>query len=216
MTHRIEIRSVSKSYGLRLILSGYSLGVGEGECVTLCGPSGIGKSTLLRLIAGLETPDAGDVRVYLDEVECTPPLLNGAVGMVFQDLALWPHMRAACHLDFVLRGRGLNRAQRRERAESLLSAVDLSALARSFPHQMSGGEQQRLAFARALATCPRILLLDEPFSNLDATLRGRLIEELLRLKRDESVTIIIATHDSEEVSALSSRIEHLPGPPATA
>lgn len=212
MTHCIEIRAVSKSYGPRPILSNYSLEVGEGECVTLCGPSGIGKTTLLRLIAGLETPDAGEVRIHLDGLEHTPPLLDGAVGMVFQDLALWPHMRAARHLDLVLRGRGLSRAQRRQRAASLLSTVDLSALARSFPHQMSGGEQQRLAFARAMATAPRILLLDEPFSNLDATLRARLVEELRRLQRERSLTIVIATHDPEEVSALSGRVENLPNP----
>lgn len=210
MTHCIEIRAVSKSYGPRRVLTKYSLEVEEGECVTLCGPSGIGKTTLLRLIAGLELPDAGEVRIHLDGLEHTPPLLDGAVGMVFQDLALWPHMRAARHLDFVLRGRGLSRAQRHQRAESLLATVDLSALARSFPHQMSGGEQQRLAFARAVATAPRILLLDEPFSSLDATLRGRPVEELRRLQREQSLTIIIATHDPEEVSALSGRIEHIP------
>ncbi|MCC6487092.1 MAG: ATP-binding cassette domain-containing protein [Candidatus Hydrogenedentes bacterium] len=212
MPHRIEIRAVSKSYGPRVVLSEFSLRVAEGECVTLCGPSGIGKTTLLRLIAGLETPDAGAVRIHLDGVEHTPPLLDGAVGMVFQDLALWPHMRAARHLEFVLRGRGLTRAQQRERVTALLAMTKLTSLARSFPYQMSGGEQQRLAFARAMATAPRVLLLDEPFSNLDATLRATLVEELWRLQGEQSLTTVIATHDPEEVSTLSGRVENLPNP----
>jgi ABC-type Fe3+/spermidine/putrescine transport system ATPase subunit len=127
------------------------------------------------------------------------------MAMMFQDFALWPHMRVRKHLEFVLKGKGLTSRQRRQRAADLLDLAGLVKLARSFPAELSGGEQQRLAFARVLATNPRILLLDEPFSNLDAQSRGRLVHELVRRKEEEGVTMILATHDPGEVIDVADR-----------
>lgn len=202
MKYAIEVRSVTKRFGRRLVLDKFSLSIAAGACVTLCGPSGCGKTTLLRLIAGLETPDEGAVAIVEMNGGTRPPY-DGTIGMVFQDLALWPHMRAARHLGFVLRGRGLARWERRGRIHELLTLTGLDAVARSYPAQMSGGEQQRLAIARALATEPRLLLLDEPFANLDAVLRERLTCELAR-RKEAGVTLVIATHDPEETRALSN------------
>lgn len=213
MKYAIEVQSVTKCYKDRRVLDGYSLSVAPAECVALCGPSGCGKTTLLRLVAGLEPPQSGTVLIAPEarpEAALQPPLPNGSVAMMFQDFALWPHMRARRHLEFVLKGRGLSSAQIRHRTAELLGLVGLEQLARSYPAELSGGEQQRLAFARALVTDPRILLLDEPFSNLDAASRGRLVDELVRRKEEESVTMIIATHDPGEAIDVADRRVDLP------
>ncbi len=208
MRYAIEVRSVTKSFNGRRVLDACSLYVAPGECVTLCGPSGCGKTTLLRLIAGLDTPEQGAIVVIPDETfpeDAKQPLPNGAIAMMFQDFALWPHMRVRKHLDFVLKGKGLTSRQRRQRVADLLDLTGLTELARSFPSELSGGEQQRLAFARALATGPRILLLDEPFSNLDADSRARLMGELVRRKEKDGVTMVLATHDPGEVIDVADR-----------
>jgi ABC-type Fe3+/spermidine/putrescine transport system ATPase subunit len=196
----IESRDLTKGFGTVQAVSGISFTLGAGEMLALLGPSGSGKTTLLRLVAGLERPDAGTISLFGQEG--LPPEDRG-VGMVFQDLALWPHMRMARHLDFVLRGRGLPRQDRRERISQLLDLVQLDDRRRAFPNQLSGGQAQRLAIARTLATEPRILLLDEPFANLDHALRERIMVEVLRRKQEDGLTIILATHNHDEMLALA-------------
>lgn len=205
----VELDHITKRFGEVTALSDVSLRVGQGEFLTLFGPSGCGKTTLLRLIAGLEVPDAGRVLIHgavaTDLTVIVPPADRG-IGMVFQDLALWPHMRAARHIDFVLRGRGLSKAQRRERVDELLALSQLENRRRTYPNQLSGGEAQRLAIARALATDPGILLLDEPFANLDLPRRHRIIDEILRRKSDNGLTVIMATHNRQEAEDLSDAV----------
>jgi len=204
--YAIEVQGVVKRFGPRTVLDAFSCTVGDGECVVLCGPSGSGKTTLLRLIAGLDSPDSGEILFRENRDEgIKRGLPDGTIGMMFQDYGLWPHMRASRHIEFVLKNRGLTPQQRRERANDLLSITGLDPLARAFPAELSGGEQQRLAFARAVATDPKILLLDEPFSNLDARSRGRVVDDLIRRKETEGATILIATHDPGEAVAVADR-----------
>jgi iron(III) transport system ATP-binding protein len=185
-----------------------SLRVEEGEAVALFGPSGSGKTTVLRIVAGLERPDSGCVilrgRPVSGDGVLVPPN-ERKIGMVFQDLALWPHMSAERHLDFVLKGREKSRERRKERIDELIRTFELAHRRQAYPSGMSGGEQQRLAIARALATNPSILLLDEPLANLDETLRGKVIAELLRLKRESGVSILFTTHVREELERLADR-----------
>jgi ABC-type Fe3+/spermidine/putrescine transport system ATPase subunit len=206
--YAIEVQTVVKRYGARTVLDGFSCAVSDGECVALSGPSGCGKSTLLRLIAGIEPLDSGDILIHEQGAGNGSPkqmLTDGSIGMMFQDYALWPDMRAARHVEFVLKNRGLSAQERRQRANDLLTVIGMESLARAFPGELSSGEQQRLAFARAVATNPRILLLDEPFSNLDGESRGRLIDDLIRRKETEGTTILIATHDPGEAFAVADR-----------
>lgn len=211
--YAIDVQSVVKRYGARTVLDAFSCTVADGECVALCGPSGSGKTTLLRLIAGLDSPDSGAVYfretgASADNGATTRNLPDGLIGMMFQDYGLWPHMRVSRHVEFVLKGRGLTAPQRRQRAHELLAVTGLDPLEMAFPAELSGGEQQRLAFTRAVATDPKILLLDEPFSNLDTASRGRLVDDLIRRKVEDGTTIIIATHDpGETVSVADRRID---------
>jgi ABC-type Fe3+/spermidine/putrescine transport system ATPase subunit len=206
--YAIEVQTVVKRYGARTVLDGFSCMVSEGECVALYGPSGSGKTTLLRLIAGLEPADGGAILFHergAGNEAAGQTLPDGALGMMCQELALWPHMRAARHVEFVLKNRGLSADERRQRANKLLAIIGLDSLARAYPGELSGGEQQRLAFACAVATDPGVLLLDEPFSNLDAESRRHVIDDLVRRKQAEGVTIIIATHDPGEAIAVADR-----------
>jgi iron(III) transport system ATP-binding protein len=200
----IELDSVSKRFGGQTLLTDFSLRIQSGSAATLLGPSGVGKTTVLRMVAGLERPDAGRVilrdQVVDDGVVLVPPL-NRRIGMVFQDFALWPHMTVVRHLEFVLRAVGLDRESRLERTQALLDLCDLHALRKTRPGTLSGGEQQRLAVARALATEPDILLLDEPFSNLDDPRRDRIVE-FLSAQLDAGVTILTASHSPDELGPL--------------
>lgn len=208
----LEVLNVTKSFGARRVLHDVTFRVEAGQAVALLGVSGCGKTTLLRIIAGLEHADAGEVsiggRVVSSPRAVTPPEQRG-IGMVFQDLALWPHMRAWRHLEFVLRGRKMDRGERKHIAHETLSRLGLAHRENAYPAEMSGGEQQRLAFARALVTEPALLLLDEPFSNLNTELREALLIELERQKRERKVAIVIATHDAAEVSQIVSDRLHL-------
>jgi iron(III) transport system ATP-binding protein len=187
-------------------VSGISLDVKQGEFFSLLGPSGCGKSTILRIIAGLETPDTGEVLIDTNTVAGSgwiPPEKRG-VGLVFQDYALFPHMTVFDNIAFGLKRCG--RKESKRRVEEMLDIVGLSAMSKRYPHELSGGQQQRVALARALAPLPKVILLDEPFSNLDADLRVELRTETKRILKEKGITTILVTHDQEEAFSLSDRI----------
>ena len=186
-----------------------SLTVGRGQILALLGPSGCGKTTTLRLIAGLETPDEGTItiagRVVADARRglSVPPEERG-VGVVFQDYALFPHLTVADNVGFGLAGRP--REERRARVRTVLDLVGLTDLADRYPHELSGGQQQRVAVARALAPAPAVVLLDEPFSNLDADLRAQMRDEVEKVLRSTGTTAIFVTHDQEEAFTIADRV----------
>ncbi|MFC3832251.1 MULTISPECIES: ABC transporter ATP-binding protein [Deinococcus] len=203
----LELRGLGKRHapGLPPVVDDLNLTAAPGELLTLLGPSGCGKTTTLRLIAGLEHPDAGTV--LLDGRDVThphvPPERRG-VGLVFQEYALFPHLDVLGNVAFGLRH--LPRAERLPRARETLALVGLTVFESRFPHQLSGGQQQRVALARALAPRPRVLLLDEPFSNLDAQLRHTTRQEVRAILRRSGTTAILVTHDQEEALAFSDRL----------
>jgi iron(III) transport system ATP-binding protein len=201
----IRLEQVSKSYGELCVVRGVSLTVHAGEFFTFLGPSGCGKTTLLRMIAGFVEPDEG--RVHIDDqcVNEVPPWRRD-VGMVFQNYALWPHMTVFENVAFGLRERKVPRSEVKSRVFQALEQVDLKGVEGRRPSQLSGGQQQRVALARTLVIQPRVLLLDEPLSNLDAKLRIDMRLELLKLQRDLGLTTIYVTHDQEEALAMSNRI----------
>jgi iron(III) transport system ATP-binding protein len=192
------------------VLKRYSLTLQAGETVCILGPSGCGKSSLLRVIAGFETIDAG--AIYLNDTLLSSATLTVApehrrVGFMFQDYALFPHLNVAQNIGFGLKK--LSAEAREQQVQALLKLVDLEPYAKRFPHELSGGQQQRAALARALAPKPDILLLDEPFSNLDADTRERLIVELRAILKQTGVTTLMVTHSHSEAVALGDRIERM-------
>ena len=198
----IAVSHVSKRLGSHQALSDVSLEVSAGDAIVIVGPSGGGKTTLLRLIAGLEVPDTGTISANGTPVagpgrNLVPPHERG-LGFVFQDLALWPHLTVAENLGFVLESTFVPRDQRRSRVQRALGTMRIGELGGRYPHQLSGGEQQRAALARALVGQPRILLLDEPFSNLDPELRVTLRGELGQVRRELKITMIYVTHDRDD------------------
>lgn len=204
-----EISNLTFQYdkGNEHVLSGFSMQLEQGEVVGVLGQSGCGKSTLLRLIAGLESPHSGRISIggtaMVDSNVFVSPESRG-VGMVFQDYALFPHLTVENNILF-----GLHRLAKKERAARLyemLGLVQLREYAKRYPHELSGGQQQRVAFARALAPRPSILLMDEPFSNLDADLKGKIRDELKQLLRAANITSILVTHDKEDADAICDRI----------
>jgi len=205
----LELEGVGKRYpgAAEAALGEVSLRVGPGELVAVVGASGCGKTTLLRLIAGLEFPDRGAIRlggeVVAGESTWVPPERRG-VGLVFQDFALFPHLRVSDNVAYGLRH--LPRTERRERTGRMLELVGLNGLSERYPHQLSGGQQQRVALARALAPAPRLLLLDEPFSNLDTPLKIVLQKELARLLEASGVPTLLVVHEVEDIVALADRV----------
>jgi iron(III) transport system ATP-binding protein len=213
----IGIRGLSKSYGgdARLAaVADLSLDIADGEFVTLLGPSGCGKTTTLRLIAGFIAPDAGtihaDGRLLSSPGRVVPPEERG-MGMVFQNYAVWPHRTVFENVVFGLKLRRVAVAEARERVKRTLALVNLTGLEDRFPGALSGGQQQRVALARSLVVEPKILLLDEPLSNLDAKLREHMREELKHLQRRTGITFVYVTHDQSEALALSDRIAVIHG-----
>jgi len=206
----ISVRNVTKRFASHQALDSVSLEIALEDSVVVLGPSGCGKTTLLRLIAGLEVPDSGEI--WLGDVQVAGPgrsLLppyRRQIGFVFQDLALWPHLTVAGHLEFVLDALTVPRAERNRRIDEALKLVRIEGFGTRYPHQLSGGEQQRLALARALTGTPRLLLLDEPLSSLDAELRAAMRNELARIQRTLGVTTIYVTHDREDAAALADRV----------
>jgi sulfate transport system ATP-binding protein len=201
----IETRNVSKSYGDNLVLDDVSVTVADGSLTALLGPSGGGKSTLLRVIAGLEEPDAGTVHIGGEEVT-HHPTQRREVGFVFQHYAAFKHMTVAHNVAFGLTVRKRPKDQVAARVQELLELVGLSHLGERFPSQLSGGQRQRMALARALAVEPRVLLLDEPFGALDARVREELRSWLRRLHDEVHVTTIFVTHDQEEALEIAEQI----------
>jgi iron(III) transport system ATP-binding protein len=194
---------VSKRFGAVRAVDDAHLCVEKGEFVALLGPSGCGKTTLLRLIAGFEEPDAGEIEVAGARVAggAWVPPERRKIGMVFQDYALFPHLTVSENVAF-----GLPRAERRTRVPAVLALVDLCGLGDRYPHELSGGQQQRVALARALAPKPELVLLDEPWSNIDPLLRQTMREELARILRSAHVSVLFVTHDREEAFSLADRV----------
>ena len=205
----ISIDGVSKRYDGVVAVRDLSLEIRDREFLTLLGPSGCGKTTLLRLIAGFLTPDAGTIRVdgrTISSTEAVVPPERRGMGMVFQNYAIWPHKTVYQNVSFGLEVRRVPRADVRARVARVLELVNLAGLEGRFPGELSGGQQQRVALARSLVVEPRILLLDEPLSNLDAKLRERMRWELKDLQRRTGITFVYVTHDQAEAMALSDRI----------
>ena len=206
----IVVDRVSKRFGDFLALDDVSLEVRDGSLTALLGPSGGGKSTLLRVIAGLESPDSGTVEIAGKDATQDPPQSRN-VGFVFQHYAAFKHMTVAKNVAFGLTIRKRAKDEIDERVDELLKLVHLDGLARRYPSQLSGGQRQRMALARALAVQPRVLLLDEPFGALDATVRKELRAWLRRLHDEVHVTTVFVTHDQEEAMEVAEQIVVLNG-----
>jgi len=201
----LDIRRLRKTYGAAVALGGVDLSVEEGEFITLLGPSGSGKTTLLMSIAGFIKPDEGGIVLSgTDVTDLEPEDRN--FGLVFQGYALFPHLSVRDNVAFPLKVRKWEKHAIAERVDQMLALVGLDQLAARKPRELSGGQQQRVALARALAYSPRLLLLDEPLSALDRSLRESMQRELKRLHRETGVTFIFVTHDQEEAYAMSDRI----------
>lgn len=201
----LRLEGLAKSFGETQVFSQIDAVIAKGEFVTLLGPSGCGKSTLLRAIAGLNQLDEGCIVVDGQEITGLPPQRRG-VGMVFQHYALFPNMRVTDNVAFGLRMQKVPQEERRRRVDEVLRLVELRDHADKFPHQLSGGQCQRVALARALVVEPRILLMDEPLSALDARIRGHLREQLRDIQQTLGLTTLFVTHDQEEALMMSDRI----------
>jgi iron(III) transport system ATP-binding protein len=200
----VRLTGLRKSFGDVVAVNGLDLEIEPGATCALLGPSGCGKTTTLRLIAGLEDPDAGTIEIDGEVVSTdrtSVPAERRRIGMVFQDYALFPHLDVASNV-----GYGLGRRPDRARVESMLATVGLAGIGGRYPHELSGGQQQRVALARALITEPRAVLLDEPFSNLDAGLRERVRGEVREILRRAGVTSVFVTHDQEEALSVADLV----------
>jgi iron(III) transport system ATP-binding protein len=205
----LQIKQLSKSYGSRRVVSNVDLTMEEGEILSLLGPSGCGKTTILRMIAGLVTPESGWIKIgdrVIYDGKREVPVEERHLGMVFQDYALWPHMTVARNIAFGMRLRRDSRQIIAKRVQELLELVNLPGLGDRYPYQLSGGQQQRVAMARALATEPRVLLLDEPLSSLDTSLRAIMRTDLVQIFKRLKITTINVTHDQDEAMTMSDRI----------
>jgi iron(III) transport system ATP-binding protein len=201
----LSIDGIRLSYGDHRVLNDITLDIRPGEFFALLGPSGCGKTTLLRLIAGFARADSGRIRISGEDISGLPPWKRD-VGMVFQSYALWPHMTVAKNVAFGLEERRVAKSEIVRRVEAALKLVGLSDLAGRRPSQLSGGQQQRVALARTIAIEPKVLLLDEPLSNLDAKLRIQVRRELRELQQRLGLTAILVTHDQEEANTICDRV----------
>ena len=205
----VNIQNVTKAFGDNVVLREFSATFRDGEFITLLGPSGCGKTTMLRIIAGFEKPTRGEV--YIDGILVSggktfvPPEKRG-IGMVFQSYAVWPHMNVFDNVAYPLTIRHVSKAEIKASVERVLGIVHLSQYAERFPSQLSGGQQQRVALARALVAEPKLLLLDEPLSNLDAKLRESMRFEIKEIQRKLGITVVYVTHDQTEAMTMSDRI----------
>ena len=201
----IEIKNINVSYGSNHVLKDINLNIKNKDFYTFLGPSGCGKTTLLRLIAGFEKSQSGELFIGGKEISNSNPWERD-VGMVFQNYALWPHMTVYKNISFGLEEKKIKNSEIRKRVADVLDLVDLKDLSKRYPYQLSGGQQQRVALARTLVVKPKVLLLDEPLSNLDAKLRVQMRKELLDLHNKIDITTIFVTHDQEEANAMSSNL----------
>ena len=205
----VNIQNVTKAFGDNVVLREFNATFRDGEFITLLGPSGCGKTTMLRIIAGFEKPTAGEV--FIDGTLVSggktfvPPEKRG-IGMVFQSYAVWPHMNVFDNVAYPLTIRHAPKAEVKASVERVLGIVHLSQYAERFPSQLSGGQQQRVALARALVAEPKLLLLDEPLSNLDAKLRESMRFEIKEIQRKLGITVVYVTHDQTEAMTMSDRI----------
>jgi len=206
----LSLTAIAVAYGSKTVVHDFSLALPRGRIGCLLGPSGCGKSTVLRAIAGFEPLSAGDVRLdgeVVSDAHRTVPPEQRRIGMVFQDHALFPHLTVAANVAFGLRGQ----PDADQRVQQMLETVGLGGTGARYPHQLSGGQQQRVALARALAPSPRLLLLDEPFSNLDIELRERLGGELRAMLKAAGTTALLVTHDQHEAFAIADEIGIMSG-----
>ncbi|MBH0238565.1 ABC transporter ATP-binding protein [Methylobrevis albus] len=201
----LDIQEVRKAYGAQLVVHEFNLPIAQGEFVSFLGPSGCGKTTMLRMVAGFETPSAGRIRIGDEDVTHLRPNQRN-IGMVFQAYALFPNMTVAQNVAFGLKIAGKPKAEIDARVAEMLGIIKLPQLGARYPYQLSGGQQQRVALARALAPKPKVLLLDEPLSALDAKIRVSLRDEIRSLQRALGITTIFVTHDQEEALSISDRI----------
>ena len=201
----LDIEHLEKFFGQLQVVKDFNLGIEKGEFVSLLGPSGCGKTTVLRMVAGFETPTSGVIRI--DGKDVTPLRPNQRdIGMVFQAYALFPNLTVAQNVAFGLKVKGVARAESDARVAEMLALIGLPQLGGRYPFQLSGGQQQRVALARALAPKPKVLLLDEPLSALDAKIRVSLRTEIRDIQRKLGITTIFVTHDQEEALSISDRI----------
>ncbi len=206
----VKIENVTKAYNKTPVIREMSLGIEKGERVVILGPSGCGKTTLLRMVAGFIHPDEGKLiiegKTVVDNGKCIIESESRQVGMVFQDLALWPHMTSYKNIEFGLKAKKIPKVEIRGRIDTILEKMQMARFRNAYPGELSGGQQQRIALARALVTRPKILLMDEPLSNLDTDLRQILMREILRLQEELAITMIYVTHDREEAFSLATKI----------
>ena len=207
-TPQIYLNQISFHYGRVTALDNLSLAVAQGEIISIVGPSGCGKSTLMRLIAGLIAPTQGQIAIantpVFDGAGLNVPAERRGVGLVFQDYALFPHLNAWRNVAFGLHR--MERSARKKRASDMLALVGLQSMAERFPHELSGGQQQRVALARALAPEPAVLLMDEPFSGLDAQTRENVRDQVINVLRQTNTTALIVTHDPDEAMRVGDRL----------
>lgn len=208
---RVILKGIEKRYDLFTAVHPLDLAIEEGELVTFLGPSGCGKTTMLRMVAGLEIPTAGSIEVggrILNDVArgiYVPPEKR-QIGMVFQSYAVWPHMTVERNIDYPLRIGKVAKDERERRLRAALEMVRLIGQEKKWPHQLSGGQQQRVALARGLVMEPKVLLLDEPLSNLDAKLRRSMRSEIREIQKKLKMTMLYVTHDRDEAEAISDRM----------
>ena len=200
----LELRGIAHNWGASRVLSGVDLTLAGGEIVAILGPSGSGKSTLLKIVAGLETPSVGQVWIKGQNVTLWPPEQRRC-ALMFQDFALFSHLNVLDNVAFGLLEQGIGRSRARALAQDMLALFGLAAMAMRRVWTLSGGEQQRVALARALITKPRVLLLDEPFSALDASLRQALRAEFQTRIREAGMSALLVTHDASEAKAMADR-----------
>ncbi|MFN3509212.1 MAG: ABC transporter ATP-binding protein [Allorhizobium sp.] len=201
----LKLTHLKKSFGATQVVHDFNMAIEKGEFISFLGPSGCGKTTVLRMIAGFETPSGGTIEIAgKDQTNLKPNQRN--IGMVFQAYALFPNMNVADNVAFGLKISGMPKADIDKRVKEMLALIHLDHLAERYPYQLSGGQQQRVALARALAPKPQVLLLDEPLSALDAKIRVSLREEIRQIQQQLGITTVFVTHDQEEALSISDRI----------
>lgn len=208
--HALEVKQLTKGFQGNEIVKGISLAVERGQLLALLGPSGCGKTTTLRMIAGLEIPDNGEIWIEGTVAnrgnKILIPQKQRHIGMVFQDLALWPHMKVYENIEFGLSANKIPRAERKKKIKEVLNKVNMQKYSREYPGRLSGGQQQLIAIARAIVTEPKLLLMDEPLSNIDIRLREEIRQEIRRIQQETQITTVYVTHDQEDAFLLASKV----------